>query len=133
MRTTAVGPKATVRVTSREAPVPDDIDADIDPNILDESYVAAQTRRMRAAADKEENESALRKLALGTAKKELILVSDVQKAIESIHRTWADKLELLPSEVIRGMGPVGMELKDKVRTLIEERVNKLREGIADGV
>jgi hypothetical protein len=97
----------------------------------DESYVAAQTRRMRAAADKEEADSNIRKLELGKARGDLVQLKDVRLKIEIVHRKWVDALEVLPSNVLRSLGPVGMDLKDKVRTSIEEELNKLREGLAD--
>ena len=107
------------------------IDAPLDPG--DESYIAAQTRRMRAAADKEEADANIRKLELGKARGDLVQLKDVRLSIELIHRQWVDALDLIPSNVIRNLGPVGMDFKDKVRTSLEEELNKLREGLADGL
>ena len=111
------------------APPPEDPPLDLG----DESYVAAQTRRMRAAADTQEAEAKIRNLELGKAKADLVQVRDVQTSIEVIHRQWVDALDLLPSNVIRSLGPVGMDLKERVRTSIEEELNKIREDLANGV
>jgi len=110
-------------------PPPDPIDKPLDPG--DESYVAAQTRRMRAAADTQETEAKIRNLELGKVRVDLIQVKDVRPALEEIQRAWVDALDLLPSNVIRGLGPVGMDLKEKVRDAIEVELNRIREELAN--
>lgn len=107
------------------------LDAPLEPG--DESYVAAQTRRMRAAADKEEADANIRKLELGKVRGDLVQLKDVRVKIEVIHRKWVDALDILPSNVLRELGPVGMDLKEKIRTAIEEELNHIREALADGL
>jgi hypothetical protein len=86
---------------------------------------------MRAAADKEEADSNIRKLELGKVRGDLVQLKDVRVQVEVIHRKWVDALEILPSNVIRTLGPVGMDLKERVRTAIEEELNIIREGLAN--
>jgi hypothetical protein len=127
---------AKVKFVPKSMRLPGDValpppDAPLDPG--DESYVAAQTRRMRAAADTQEAEAAIRNLELGKVKDDLIQVKDVKPAIETIHRQWVDALDILPSNVIRVLGPIGMDLKEKIRTAIEDELNRIREDLANVV